>query len=464
MSLNKIYPSFLSITLVTSTLLGSTDLHTAIKNGKVSGQVRYYYMQEDNQNSLRDYFGSAIGGKLKYETASLKGLKAGIAFYTTNFLSDNIDSTHTEPTANNKGSRYVIGLMDASNPDINTISGVGEAYISYLHSKTKVTFGRMKLKTPFMNPEDGRMIPTLEQGLWIKSKDIANIVFQAGYINAFWNRSTSDWKSVKDSIGYGYGQGLEPLEKKIKGNYYGNISSDGLYVISAKYVGFKHSKLQVWNYYAQNLFNLAYFEGNYNRKVGDYKLVSGLQYINEKAIGEGGNSDPTKAYMRHGERAQVYGGKVGVKYKDSLLAIAYNYTTKSGRFIFPREWGKEPFYTFQKRERSEGSGGAHAWLLTLDQNFGFVNMHNLNTKIGYGRYYKPDVYNHILNKYGLPSYAQMNIDIFYSFRGYLKGLKLEYLLARKYAIGNTYQTINNSNFVFGKVNMTIHNLILNYTF
>ena len=34
-------------------------------------------------------------------------------------------------------------------------------------------------------------------------------------------------------------------------------------------------------------------------------------------------------------------------------------------FLMPREWGREPFYTFLPRERNEGLGGVNAWTCQL---------------------------------------------------------------------------------------------------
>ena len=133
----------------------------AMQNGKVSGQVRYYYMDEDEGQNYQDYYGSAIGGHLKYETGKISGFNLGVAFYAAHFLATNYSTTSVEPAANNKNSRYIAGLMDASDPSVTSITGIGELYLNYKYSKTNVRLGRMKLKTPFINPEDGRMIPTL---------------------------------------------------------------------------------------------------------------------------------------------------------------------------------------------------------------------------------------------------------------------------------------------------------------
>jgi len=466
----KKYIALLSV-ITASYVMAADDLASAFKEGKASGQIRAYYMVEDNQDGLQDYDGLAIGGKLKYETAPLYGFKTGVAFYTTHFLNDNVSEANKEPTAN-KGSRYVSGLVDAENQDNNSITNLGELYLNYKQSKTELTVGRMKLNTPFINPVDGRMIPTLEQGVWLSSQDVKDFVFQAGYINAFWNRSTSDWKSVEDSLGYGYLQGKATSNSNA--NYKGNTSSSGVYVVSAAYSGLVGTTLEVWDYYVQNIFNLGYVEANYNQKIGDIKVLAGVQYINEREIGDGGNgadnvASPTvaqiaKSYMAKGEQSKTYGAKVGAGYKETLLTLAGTKTTDEGRFLFPREWGKEPLFTFQKRERSDGSGDATAWLVTLDQDFKIVGLNGLSAQMGYGRYFKPDAKNYVLNKYGIPSYAQANVDIFYKFQDTLKGLSLEYLFARKYALANTYETTTSSAYVFTKNDMNIHNLILNYNF
>jgi hypothetical protein len=472
--------NFLLLSFVAaSSLFAASDLSSAFKEGKASGQIRYYFMDEDNRNDTRDYFGAAIGGKLKYETASLYGFKAGAAFYHSEFLNRNISTMSTQSGTGNpsKNSRYVAGLVDSTDLNNRDVTLLGEAYVEYQLSKTKATVGRMKLNTPFINPQDGRMIPTLVQGAWIDTKELKDFAVNLGFINAFAVRNTSEWKSVGNSIGQGgYDMGLTPISATQAYNYNnGNTSSDGIYIASLAYSGLKDAKLEVWDYYVDNLFNLAYFEGNYNKKIGNFKVLAGAQYISEGEIGDGGNAEdnvvnPTnlqksKSLMLKGERSESYGAKVGFGYQDSLLTLAATKTTNRGRFIFPREWGKEPFFTFQKRERTEGSGGTTAWLATYDQDFKSIGLDGLSATVGYGRYYKPDVTNAVLNKYGMPGYAQFNVDVFYKFKGALKGLELEYLMARKYATAETYERgANPYNYTFKKVDMAIHNLILNYNF
>lgn len=442
----------------------TTVLENAIHNGKVSGHIRYYYMYEDEGYDFQDYYGSVIGAKVKYETAAISGFNVGIAFYTSQFLNDNYSLTSVEPAAGNKNSRYVAGLMDAANPSVNHITGLGELYLNYKISKTSARVGRMKLKTPFINPEDGRMIPTLEQGIWVKSKEFKNVMLQAGYINAFWNRSTSEWKSAENSLGYGYAQGKAPMAVATNAAYKGHTSSKGVYVASIAYTGFEGTKLQAWDYYLDNIMNVAYLQANYQKKIGNMKFLLAGQYIAEQEVGDGGNGDaahPEYSYMKKDEKSQTFGAKAGVGYKGTMLSIASTKVTDEGRFLFPREWGKEPLFTFQKRERTDGSGNATATLITLGQNFNQFGIKGLKVLAGIGRYDRVDAKDWVLNKYGVPSYVQGNIDFHYAFGGELKGLRVEYLFARKYATGNTY---NNANFIFRKNDLDVHNFIVNYNF
>jgi len=445
--------------------------------GKIQGQIRAFTMTEEYQEPLHDYEATAVGGKLLYSTPQWNNTQAVLGVYTTHFTQDNISSQNVEPLAVNKNSRYVVGLVDSTNYDASSITNIGEAYVRYQYDKNSITLGRMKLDTPFVNPQDGRMIPTFEQGVWATSAVSPQWSFQSGYINGFLNRNTPKWKSVAESLGYGYEMGNSAIEgTAVAGNYYGNTSTNGLFIANIRYEPTKTLRLDVWDYYLENIFNLTYGEALYSHPLQSVELSYGLQYLHQEQTGDGGNAEdnvatPTnaqkaKSYMQEGESSTTYGVKTALKYEKSKLTLAYTKTTDEGRFLFPREWGKEPLYTFQKRERSDGSGNCHAWLATIEHDFAQQGLNGLDMMLGYGEYVKTDAKTWIYNKYETPSYAQWNIDIFYRFSGALKGLKAEYLVARKVAHGETYQIPGSAeyNYVFRKNGLTQQNFILNYDF
>ncbi len=438
--------------------------------GSLKTQFRLYSMIEDNQEPLRDYEGMAAGGKILYQTPSFGNLKGSVGVYASHFVYDNVAANRLEPLAANKGSRYVAGLVDTVDVDNESVAGIGEAYLRYSNADMYFDVGRMKLDTPFINPQDGRMIPTFEEGIWSKMKIDSQWSVQGGFIERFWNRNTPRWKSVEESLGYGYEMGKSI--DGVNGDYYQNTSSKGVFVGNVMW-NTPNFKVDMWDYYVENIFNLAYMEFLASHEIDGIKMSYGLQGIAQREVGEGGNgedekalatsADRAKSYMAQGEKSRTYGAKIAVQNGASTLTFAYNQTTDDGRFLFPREWGKEPLYTFQKRERSDGSGDCNAWLVTFEHDFSSSGWDGLTMMAGYGEYDKSDPKMAQFNKYGTPSYAQWNIDLFYRFTGAFKGLRAEYLLARKVARGETYQEAN-YNYIFRKNGMNIHNFILNYDF
>ena len=110
------------------------------------------------------------------------------------------------------------------------------------------------------------------------------------------------------------------------------------------------------------------------------------------------------------------------------------------------------------RERNEGLGDVHAIVLKINYK---IPKYRITTAAALGHYNLPDVINYRLNKYGMPSYNQLNIDLRYKFSGLLKGLESQLLLVYKSNTGNTY---GNNKYMINKTDMSLWNLVLNYQF
>ena len=105
-----------------------------------------------------------------------------------------------------------------------------------------------------------------------------------------------------------------------------------------------------------------------------------------------------------------------------------------------------------------GFGNVDAVVTKLNYN---IPKTNLKTSFSFGYFHLPNVKNYMLNKYGMPSYTQLNADIRYIFSGLCKGLETQLLIVGKFNQGNTYQ---NDRYIFNKVNMILYNLVINYNF
>jgi hypothetical protein len=433
----------------------TTSLLHAFRKGSFEGRFRYFFMSAINEGALTDYYANAFGGGIKYQTAPFHHIQFGLGgFYTFNLGSSNLakpDSITGSPN------RYEIGLFNIANPaQTNNLYKLEYFYLHFQQRHFQATIGKQLLKTPFINPQDGRMRPTFEDGLYLQYTR-KKTVWEGGWLYNISPRSTIEWFSVANSIGW-YAQGINP--NGTAGNYRGNLSSAGIGVFGITQQLNANMHLKIWEQFVENMFNTSMIEWNNipTQLTSQIKWLGGIRLIAQQTVHNGGNSNPDKAYMQKGNKAYVLSGRMGLKNKHIETTLNYTRITNNGRFLSPREWGIEPFYTFMYRERNEGNGNLNAVMWNVKWNTLSNNL-LLEGQIGY--YALPDVKNIAMNKYGIPSYGQLNIDIKYQFKKQWAGFDAEFLYTYKKGYGNSY---NNPKYTFNKVNLSLFNFIINYSF
>ena len=300
------------------------------------------------------------------------------------------------------------------------------------------------------------MRPTAESGLWVEVNDLKNFKIEGGWLWKISPRSTVEWFSVGESIGL-YPKGLNP--DGTGSGYPENLKSAGVGLLGVTRQAGKHTRIQVWNQYVENIFNTVFAQVDYTRPLKkEHALLFGFQVIHQNALANGGNEIASKTYFLKGGQSNVFGAQAGWQRHGWQALAAYTRVTADGRFLAPREWGREPFYTFMSRERVEGSGDSHSVT-------GRVNWQTKDKKMrieaAYGHFYLPDVTNFALNKYAFPAFRQLNVDVRYTFGGMFEGLRAQFLYVWKGRIGEVY---GNDRLVINRVNLSHINLILNYIY
>lgn len=434
----------------------TNSLLYAFKNGDIDGRIRYYFAASVNEGALSDYYANAIGSSIRYETKPFHGFQiAASSFFMFNIASS--DFSVADPITNNLN-RYELGLFDVANPgETKNLAQNEELYLKYSFNKGQFILGRQFLHTPLINLMDGRMRGTTVEGIWYGYEPSKKWKFEGGWLHRIYPRSTNKWYRFDESIG------LYPQGRNVNGapaNYLGNLSSKGVGVFSFNYKPFKGLKMELWDYYIDNIMNSVFTqikgEVSFEKK---YSFLYGAQFMRQDAINDGGNSDPSLSYTQRGAKSMTFGGMVGIQKKSMTYSLNYNRITKDGRFLFPREWGRDPFFSFLPRERNEGFGDVHA--INVKAKYKPKNK-SFFTSLAAGYYQLPDIVQYPeLNKYAVPSYFQVNFDFKYIHQNWLKGLETHLLVVSKIAEGNTY---DNPKFVFQKVNMLHVNLMINYYF
>lgn len=434
---------------------GIKSIADLIKQGNWGASNRNFFMTTINQAGLKDDYALATGVGLSFNSANYNGFEFGMSSFGVFKLAS---SSINEPEGmTGQSNRYEMGLFDVENTsNFKNLYRLEKLYVRYNWLRgNSVTVGRMDMNNPFINPQHGRMRPTMPKGIWGEFFSERKFKLNAGFIYGIMPRSTVQWHSISESIGI-YSQGV--TTKGVKSNYAGNLNSLGLGVIQAEMNFSKNAKITLWNGYLDNIMNTAILEGElFKAKKKDLIPVIKFAFYHQNALRDGGNADQNLTYIDKGAQSNALSFRLDEMKLSKKLKLQVNYTiiTKDGRYLMPREFGRDWFYTFQTRERNEGLGGVQAGSVRLY----YKTEKGLNSNISYGYYKLPDVKNYRLNKYGLPSYHQANWELQYQFKGVLDRFTITSLVAAKFNAGETY---GNLKYVYNKVNMMNYNLIVDF--
>jgi hypothetical protein len=433
----------------------AANLLEAFRHGTFGGSFRIYFMATDNAGDLSDYYALAAGGGLHFRSSPFHGFSFGIGgLFNYNLGSSDLSAKDPRTGALD---RYEIGLFDVKDPkNRRDLDRMEEFWLRYQWKKSQITLGQQSVQTPLVNYQDGRMRPTAETGLWVEENDLKNTKIEGGWLWKISPRSTVEWFTVGESIGL-YPKGLNP--DGTGSGYPENLKSAGIGLLGiTRQVG-RHTRVQVWNQYVENIFNTVFVQADYARPLtNEHTLLLGFQAIHQDALAQGGNEDASKTYFQKGAQSNVIGMQAGWQRRGWQALAAYTRVTADGRFLSPREWGREPFYTFMSRERVEGSGDSHS----LTGRVNWQTKHKkLRIEAAYGHFYLPDVTRFALNKYAFPAFRQFDFDVRYAFGGMFEGLRAQFIYVWKGRIGEVY---GNDKLVINRVNMSHFNFILNYVY
>lgn len=432
----------------------TNSLWHAFKAGKVAGHIRQFSMATINQGNGPDYFAAAVGAGIRYQSASFHRFQVTLS----GFLIHNVHSSDLAKPDETTGAlnRYETGLFDVTDrSNKNDLDRLEELHLSYQHKAWKLVFGKQIINTPFINPQDGRMRPTEVSGLWTTwqpatskwSTDVAWL-FQVS------PRSTVRWYGIAESIGL-YPQGVNP--DGTKSDYANALHSRFILYQQVRYQVAAGRQVQLTNQLVEGIFNTSMLQANWQWPGAGGQWIGALQLTHQTALGHGGNTQPQHSYFEKGSDIQVVSGRFGWKNKKWQASLNATRIGKGSRFLMPREWGKEPFFTFLPRERNEGLGDLTAMMIKLTRQFS----DDWTLDAGLGLYNLPSVTDYRHNKYGMPDYGQSNLALHHRFSGWLQGLEADLLWVYKWNRDNEITSIKQ---MVNKVNMSNLNLVFNYHF
>ena len=241
-------------------LLVSAEGFEPFENMGTDGELRFGAVQLKNLEG-KNTSTIALGGHLSLETQPIKGISAGVSFYTTNALF---------------GKNTEVMFLGSEN---QSYSIVGEAYIQADVSDTNIKVGRQIIETPFINSDDIGIVPDIVEGYSLTNQSLPETSIVLGAFDK--------WSGI-DS----------PKPEK-----FSKMQNSGDFVLMSGliYEGIRNTTLQAWNYKIDNN-NWSYLEGNYEKE--NFSLAG--------------------QYSHQGEGNNLYGFNTVVNFNRLSLHTAYN--------------------------------------------------------------------------------------------------------------------------------------------
>jgi len=282
----------LLLSLITSTMImaGETGLPIAtannggfaeaLENGNFSAHLRAFYFDrsfDEDQTGKENATALTAGGIIKYESGDYKGLKFGLAHYSSTRLGNTFSRTEGSGTS-------ILGR------DGENLAFLGEAYLQYGVANTMIKVGRQQLSTPLMQNHDLRILPSVYEAAIARNKDIPNTMIEVGFVDRYTGFTSKennflDKKTGKDGLGY-----LSFTNKSIP-----NLSLRGQYIKALTDDAGRET--------------YSYLDGKYNLPVGKNTYIK-AQY--------GGNSYTV------GDDSTLVGAKVGTTIGMFDVAVLYD--------------------------------------------------------------------------------------------------------------------------------------------
>ena len=327
----------------------ATSFTEAFTKGIPSGQIRLGYIWLDpDEDGAKSTYDLALGGQLKFETASLYGITLGAAFYTSHSLTQSDDEDFNDE----------LSSVD-QHYDL-----LAEAYINEEWEGFNIRVGRQLIDTPFADSDDIRMTPH---------------TFEAAVVGYEYNdfSVTGGYLSTWQGVDAGYHNDTD-FDDMVPG-------SDGTWMLGGSYAG-DLLEVGLWYYSATDVVNAFYAD-----------IVAPIEFSDTFSMTLGAQislqGDNTNNATRDEIGSMVEGDLYGLMAELSLVGItagvAYTYASvDEGESLFGG-WGGGPFFTnIDTLVANEFAAGqdANSYTLSLGYDFSYIGAEGLSIGYTFGHY------------------------------------------------------------------------------
>lgn len=396
--------------------------------GAIHGHVRNYFMATWNHRQLSDNYANAIGAEIAYKTATLHGFRLGFAgLFTYNLFSSGMSQ---QDPLTGKHPKLELELFDVEDPENKAdLDRLDELYLEYKADWLYAKAGRFSFTSPLMNPQDTRMKPYSFQGISFQFPVREKALLTLAWFDHFSPRSTVEWFKADASIGI-FSAGVD-AEGNPSG-YPHHTSTKGVAVTGVQLKPDETHRsvhLELWNYWIENVSNTSY-----SRAMLEIvpQVKAGIEGLYQVQAGNGGHQEEALAYFPN-QRQWLIGSQLAYSPENWNISLNYLHIDGNGRFLFPREWGREQFFATISRGRMEGTGKSDLLVARVKKRWS----DRLSVEAAASKAWMPGMENYTHNKYGaVPSIGWLADINYWPETPVLKGLNFRLLYVGKTSPGS----------------------------
>jgi len=217
-------------------------------------------------------------------------------------------------------------------PDRESFAILQEAYISYEKDGHKALVGREELVTPMIESDDYYMLADSFEVAYYQYSDIENITLCITYFH----KMSGVWDSGADGTEFHSMSDASFVSQSDKDN----ADDSGIISANFEYNDNKNHNLQVWNYYARDLYNTFFAQYDWTSEGDGFNYNIGFQVIDFKEVGELKSNNFTKIDYT------IYSARFDIDFDngfDIATGIA-NFTDGEGQGATLGAWGGYPYF------------------------------------------------------------------------------------------------------------------------
>ena len=301
--MNKISYSLIALSLLSSSLLAETSLDNSLSEDhtyekevqktqgieivdgwEFSGDIRAGWVQYDYQNKPLGIDGS--GNIIPTDPATNKGHIDSRGIYTMPKLSI------SSPKNSRIGAK--VTLAGATDFGINDEKYEGrtfvfdpterksfmilqEVFLSYEDKNHKALIGREEIGTPMIDADDWYMLANSFEVAYYTNSVLEDTTMTLGYfdkMSGVWDSGANgtEFHNMSDA------SFIDGVDKAA-------IGKKGVYFAALNYDDEKNHNLQLWDYYAEDMYNTLFVQYDYSDGIDGFSYDFGLQFINFKEVG-----------------------------------------------------------------------------------------------------------------------------------------------------------------------------------